>query len=132
MDHARPDVVASIATDWSDEYIECRVDRHDFRPLDASYDPEEQTFTRVRRCRRCHADQGQLWSARSGEVLRRWMDYSGAEGYLLPPGTGVVTASSRNAIRLEMFHRLVSNSGQKRPTSIRKAAKKRSRKRGAA
>jgi hypothetical protein len=133
MDHARPEEVAAIASGWSDHQLDCRVDRHDLRPLDASFNEEENTFTRTRRCRRCGVEQLQVWSARTGEILQRKMDYSGTDDYLMPKGTGVITDSSRNAIRLELLGRLqreaaaskkVAALSGRRRTTTRRATKK--------
>jgi hypothetical protein len=105
-DHARPDVVASIAAAWDDKVLECRTDRHDWKQLDAGYSPKEQIYERTRRCPRCLVEQHQIISLRTGEVLKNALSYKGTDGYLLPQGTGRLTVAGNNAIRLEMFSRL--------------------------
>lgn len=125
--HANPDDVARAAAGWDDDMLECREGHHDFSPqsqLDAGFDDDEKTFFRVRRCPRCLTEQHKIWSQRTGERLRSWLDYSGTkEGYLLPKGTGRITSSARTMVALEMMHRL-------RPPQLKPA--KRTRRRRAA
>lgn len=106
MGNARLEDIEAIASEWSDAHIECRMDRHDFRSLDAGYSPREQVYERTRRCTRCHVEEYLMVSLRSGEVLKRSLNYKPTEGYLLPKGTGRLTTGSRNTIRLEMYSRL--------------------------
>lgn len=118
--YANPDDVADIAANhWDDDLIECRLDRHSYRQLNAAFNEREGTFTRVRRCVRCHVEEHLERSIRTGEKLRRRLDYSGAkEGYLLPKGTGRITTSAMNAVWLESFYR----EGLSRPGAAKVAA----------
>jgi hypothetical protein len=104
--HARPEDIADIASEWPDAYMECRTDRHDFKSLDAGYSPKEQVYERTRRCTRCHVEDYLMVSLRTGEVLKRTLNYKGTDGYLMPKGTGRLTSGARNTIRLEHFSRL--------------------------
>lgn len=137
-DHARPEEVAAIAAGWDDDQLECRLDRHDFRPLDAHFDDADGTFTRVRRCHRCYTDEHLIRSQRTGAKVRRWLDYSNTkDGYLFPAGTGRATTSSNDVMWLELFNRMQAQAAKKaaaKKTAGRKTPAKKagSRKRRAA
>ena len=113
VDLAQPDDIAGIAADaWDDDLLECRLDRHTFTQLDARIDERDGTYTRVRRCPRCLTDEHLIRSIRTGERVKRWLDYSGTrEGYLLPKGTGRMNAAAGAAVWLELFARM----GAKQP-----------------
>lgn len=125
--HARPEDVADHArSSWDDELLECRMDRHDYRPLDASINEQEGTFTRVRRCSRCYTEEHLLRSLRTGEKIHRRLDYSNTkEGYLLPAGTGRMTTSSNNEVWREYFNRLKAAQAARKKTARKRATKKR-------
>lgn len=126
--HANPDEVANLAADWDDDMIECRLDRHTWTRLNAGFDHKEGTWFRVRRCPRCHTDEHVLRSLRTGEKLRKWLDYSNTkEGYLLPKGTGRMTSSATNTVWLELFKR--TDRPARKVAASNGAAKKSARKR---
>lgn len=135
-DHARPEDVAAFAAGWDDSLIECRVDRHLWKPLDAGYSPEDQVYERTQRCPRCLVERHQIISLRTGQMLKNVVSYKQTDGYLMPKGTGYLTSASRDAIRLEMFSRLAgvpaepklrsvaANGSPKRATARRTRRKK--------
>lgn len=124
-----------IAASWNDQYIECRMDRHDLKPLSVKHDRENHVVERSRLCTRCGTEVNTWIAVNTGEIVKRWNDYSRAEGYLRPKGSGRMSVEGNNVVRREFVSRLLreiepprrraaaaNGNGRRRTTKRTKAA----------
>jgi len=86
-------------------HIECRVNRHSWRPEDAWR--EGSVFVQTQRCPRCDAARSQVIDARTGMVRRT--TYAYPAGYL-NTGGGRATRESIGKMRLALVRSLARRS----------------------
>jgi hypothetical protein len=88
--------IAVKAMDLS--YLQCRDFGHSWRPYTARWVPAENCYQSELQCQRCKSIR-QRYLSRSGAQLGGHYDYP--EGYLMPKGTGRLTGTDRDIIRLQ-------------------------------
>lgn len=88
--------VQEFATTIKTQWVKCRSDGHDMRPFDVDQ-TDDNTRTRIRKCRNCGAFRHQVIQRGSGMILNTTIEYP--PGYLLPPGTGRLDSEGRGVFR---------------------------------
>lgn len=89
------------ASEWPDEYLECRTYGHDWRPSRATWNPAYRYYLVTQLCPRCLSERRIDMNDR-GHVVNQWIDY--AEGYL-SKGLGRIVGDGRDALRLATIER---------------------------
>lgn len=79
------------------EYVQCRDFGHSWRPFSARWLSRENCFESILRCARCTTERTRFLGPR-GQLMTSRYDYS--DGYQMPPGTGHLSSSDRDQIRL--------------------------------
>jgi hypothetical protein len=109
LTRAEHDELEAWARELPSSFLECRDLGHDLRPFRAWYDETESGYRRILRCRRCKSEKLQ-WLNLDGTVRSGGYDY--ADGYLKPPGTGVLDAGGRGVLRLVSTLRLIDHTDE--------------------
>lgn len=99
---AEPAEVATFAEQLADNFLECRLLQHNWRPFTARWN--SGAYDVVHRCNRCYTRRVQVINAR-GFVIKSHYEY--AEGYQ-HEGLGRIVGDGRAALRLESVQRVVA------------------------
>lgn len=99
---ATPEQVVELAAEWPAAYVECRIDKHEWRPSTARHYPGFRYFHVVKVCHRCRTEKHQ----EIGEAGQLYASsYRYPTGYLTN-GRGRIIGDSRDALRLESIKRM--------------------------
>ena len=104
-----PIAVDTFAARLTDKVLRCRELGHQWRPLNASWEPESRSFHRSLRCPSCHTERRQVLNAHGGVVSN---GYVYPAGYLATHVEGSLSGR-RDVFRLEAVIRTMD------PTEIR-------------
>jgi hypothetical protein len=97
---ATPEQVKELVREWPRAYVECRMDRHEFRPSTATHYPSLRYIYVIRLCHRCRAERHEQISDQTGELFDSQYRYNNAPGYLIK-GRGRIVGAARDQLRLE-------------------------------
>jgi hypothetical protein len=92
-----PIPVDTFAARLTDKVLRCRELGHQWRPLNATWEPESRSFHRSLRCPSCHTERRQVLNAHGGVVSN---GYVYPAGYLATHVEGALTGR-RDVFRLE-------------------------------
>jgi hypothetical protein len=100
--HATPAEVQRQAAKWSEDFLECRLYGHHWRPASARFHDTYRYWRIVQRCPRCTSERvAELDS--NGHVTSQAIHY--ADGYLTD-GIGRIVGNSRDTLRLATIQRI--------------------------
>lgn len=99
---ATRDEVIEMAGQWPAAYVECRLDRHEWRPSVARHYPGFRYFHVIKICHRCKTEKHQE-IGENGQLFSSTYRYP--TGYL-SDGKGRIVGDARDALRLESVKRL--------------------------
>lgn len=103
QDHGRPSL-AERAHQLKDAYVTCRTIGHAWRPMTASWHPDQGAYYAAYRCTRCRTER-RCWYDRHGRPASTSYDYP--EGYAMK-GLGHLDADDRGTIRIEALTRMLA------------------------
>jgi hypothetical protein len=93
---ASPDDVEDEAAGWPNDFLECRLYGHVWRPNRATFNRTLRYYYVVQACSRCHSERHSELDQR-GRVTAVWMRY--AEGYLTKK-IGRIIGDAKDSLRL--------------------------------
>jgi hypothetical protein len=101
FEQATRDQVIELAREWPAAYVECRMDRHEWRPSTARHYPGFRYFHVIKICHRCRTEKHQE-IGEAGQLFASTYRYP--TGYLTN-GRGRIIGDARDALRLESIKR---------------------------
>jgi hypothetical protein len=101
FEQASRDQVVELAREWPAAYVECRMDRHEWRPSSAKHYPGFRYFHVIKVCHRCRTEKHQE-IGEAGQLFASTYRYP--TGYLTN-GRGRIIGDARDALRLESIKR---------------------------
>lgn len=100
--YASPEEVEEQADQWTEDFLECRLYGHVWRPARATFNSTFKYYYVIQRCSRCFSERHSELN-QYGHVMASWMKY--AEGYLTKK-IGRIVGDGRDTLRLAALTRV--------------------------
>jgi hypothetical protein len=100
--YASPSEVESQADQWSEDFLQCRLYGHPWRPSRATFNSRFRYYYVVQLCPRCLSERHAELNER-GHIMASWMKYP--EGYLTKK-IGRIVGDGRDVLRLAALTRV--------------------------